>query len=776
MAMQPVDLSQLSLNYRYIAGSGQGREDSYAYDFTGADGKDYTFVPESVVNRGITGSGDSQLVLPWFLNQDNLSTLVNNSHKVDFSSMPIPGVDGKDVTGKEYFGDLSKNSPAGFLFEAGSIPFDSSIQVNPKANGEITGMAMFQGQPVYVRSSGSGDVVSYMSDEGTGFRGHTITYTKGRSILGDIFGGAGDAVADMVNGGLDAFNSLGPIGNAVITAWSPTAGAAIAGANTGKAIQSGAPLGTIAANLAANYAGSQIGAEIGADVGNQAAGQFAGSTASGVLKGQNLDSALTNAAMNTAGSQAGQAASDVIKDATASGALPVPPVNSGGTSVMGPSADLPPADASNPDQKPWLPDANNPNLEAGPTPAERQAAELASSQNPPAPLSSENLPKQDFGKTPDVNIPLYKQGSTGFSSGWQTVGSDRIMVQDDGTAIGMNENGDPYSLGTDKVQEMVSNGLLNSDTSGYTAATQGTNEGITIPPNLISTGLRGLISNQVANAVQNTGTAGAQNPTSSPLASTQLMAGKNLQGNSTGDPYYLQKLHQLYDTLTPNMPDKNTQSPLTMAAGGTATDPNATEDPFPIAKTGVSNKPFYGGGTRKSVALAPLQQLKSSIVPARGMANGGLPEKYAAAAPAGHKPEFITGMTGYYASGNGTGQSDDIPAMLHDGDYVADADLVAALGDGSSKAGAEALEKFRRSIPQQHHAEGGQPVAAKIADGEYVFPASFVTAIGQGNNKTGAKILDKMREAIRSHKRSAPDSKIPPKAKSPLDYLKMAKG
>jgi hypothetical protein len=177
--------------------------------------------------------------------------------------------------------------------------------------------------------------------------------------------------------------------------------------------------------------------------------------------------------------------------------------------------------------------------------------------------------------------------------------------------------------------------------------------------------------------------------------------------------------------------------------------------------------------------VGALKHLHEGLVPRRatvGMAKGGLPSKYAEATPKGHNPEFITGLTGYYASGEGTGQSDDIDALLHDGDYVADADLVAALGDGSSKAGAEALEKFRRSVPHQEHAEGGQPVAAKIADGEYVFPASFVTAIGKGDNKAGAAVLDKMREAIRAHKRSAPTSKIPPKAKSPLDYLKMVKG
>jgi len=269
--------------------------------------------------------------------------------------------------------------------------------------------------------------------------------------------------------------------------------------------------------------------------------------------------------------------------------------------------------------------------------------------------------------------------------------------------------------------------------------------------------------------------------------SPKLLAGNNLMGESTGDPYYLQQLRQLYGSLAPTEPQKTPASaqfasnttgspePIAMAGGGLTDSSMTSENPFPIAATGLAKGPIIGGGQRKISQPAPLQQLKQNIVQPR-MAHGGVMDKYAQALPAGHKPEFITGLTGYYASGKGTGQSDDIDAMLHDGDYVADADLVAALGDGSSKAGAEALEKFRRQVPHQQHAVGGQPVAAKIADGEYVFPASFVTAIGQGDNKAGAKILDKMREAIRAHKRSAPTTKIPPKAKSPLEYLKMVKG
>jgi hypothetical protein len=80
---------------------------------------------------------------------------------------------------------------------------------------------------------------------------------------------------------------------------------------------------------------------------------------------------------------------------------------------------------------------------------------------------------------------------------------------------------------------------------------------------------------------------------------------------------------------------------------------------------------------------------------------------------------------GAYVQGAGDGQSDDIPAMLADGEYVIDAETVAQLGNGSNKAGAEMLDTFR--------------------------------------------------ENIRAHKRSAPTHKIPPKSKSPLAYLKGAK-
>jgi hypothetical protein len=53
-------------------------------------------------------------------------------------------------------------------------------------------------------------------------------------------------------------------------------------------------------------------------------------------------------------------------------------------------------------------------------------------------------------------------------------------------------------------------------------------------------------------------------------------------------------------------------------------------------------------------------------------------------------------------SGPGDGQSDDIPAMLADGEFVIPADVVAALGNGSTKAGSDKLYDMMHSIRAHH--------------------------------------------------------------------------
>jgi hypothetical protein len=67
--------------------------------------------------------------------------------------------------------------------------------------------------------------------------------------------------------------------------------------------------------------------------------------------------------------------------------------------------------------------------------------------------------------------------------------------------------------------------------------------------------------------------------------------------------------------------------------------------------------------------------------------------------------------TQHAVSGPGTGRSDEIPAVLSDGEYVMDAETVALLGDGSSKAGAKALDQFRVNV-RKHK-------GAKLAKGRF---------------------------------------------------------
>ena len=233
-----------------------------------------------------------------------------------------------------------------------------------------------------------------------------------------------------------------------------------------------------------------------------------------------------------------------------------------------------------------------------------------------------------------------------------------------------------------------------------------------------------------------------------PVTNPSTIVGTSLAGQPSygqGNTKILADLKQLY-------PQLSQVNPKLLSQLGLSQDLTPKEAPLSKAIETAQTNPILSTTSFSSDFGLPKLTLKS----------GGL----------AHIPEFITGHTGHYASGKGDGQSDDIKALLNDGDYVIDAEAVAQLGNGSSKAGKDVLERFRASVPhKQHHASGGK-VPAMIADGEYVLPSGFVSALGHGDGDKGAKALDKMREALRQHKRSAPLNKIPPKSKSPLEYLR----
>ena len=216
------------------------------------------------------------------------------------------------------------------------------------------------------------------------------------------------------------------------------------------------------------------------------------------------------------------------------------------------------------------------------------------------------------------------------------------------------------------------------------------------------------------------------------LKETSLAAAPALQGTNMN----LTQLKQLYPQLAQvdprilsSLTGKNASIPSyysygsDQSAGGTAlssqSQVNAPQPGYPSIAADNKNTntgfatPTSPSSSYNALSSAGLQAINTGALPSsRYFKDGGNV----------HVPQFKTGTTGHFVQGAGDGQSDDIPAMLADGEYVFDADTVAALGNGSSKA--------------------------------------------------GALQLDNMRKAIRKHKRSASHDKIPPKAKSPLEYLK----
>jgi len=70
-----------------------------------------------------------------------------------------------------------------------------------------------------------------------------------------------------------------------------------------------------------------------------------------------------------------------------------------------------------------------------------------------------------------------------------------------------------------------------------------------------------------------------------------------------------------------------------------------------------------------------------------------------------HNPSFYSegGMENRYVQGDGDGTSDDVAAMLANGEFVIPADVVAALGNGSNDAGAHVLDQFLSVVREDNH-------------------------------------------------------------------------
>lgn len=115
-------------------------------------------------------------------------------------------------------------------------------------------------------------------------------------------------------------------------------------------------------------------------------------------------------------------------------------------------------------------------------------------------------------------------------------------------------------------------------------------------------------------------------------------------------------------------------------------------------------------------ALGDLQQLVAERRQSdQGGSEGEGPQEDASETPQSEMEEMAQAGGGLLR-GPGTGQSDEIegttpsghPVLLSDGEYVIDAPTVAALGDGSTEAGARRLDAFRKQVRKDSYGKTEQ--------------------------------------------------------------------
>ncbi len=175
--------------------------------------------------------------------------------------------------------------------------------------------------------------------------------------------------------------------------------------------------------------------------------------------------------------------------------------------------------------------------------------------------------------------------------------------------------------------------------------------------------------------------------------------------------------------------DYTMENPLTVAGGALLLDaamsppdipqppvrrPNETDEQFKKrlelyeyrrSQLPVSNIERYGEGAQQAFftpsQFVPIPRIDEVAESADGGLMSANPSYYRyGRQPAGMAMggRMVTSPLAQYGEGGAHGRSDDVPAVLSDGEYVIDAETVALLGNGSVDAGANALDQMRAQI------------------------------------------------------------------------------
>ena len=320
-------------------------------------------------------------------------------------------------------------------------------------------------------------------------------------------------------------------------------------------------------------------------------------------------------------------------------------------------------------------------------------------------------------------------GSTGNAQGtgsqWQTVGDTKIMIADDGSAIGINnQTGASFQLDANQVNQMIQAGVLDSKQSGYVAATGGTG-------NIPGGGLMSTSASGVTTVVMPDGKVYTLNSDGS-LTLTNQTVDPNTYVPPKGSTLYTSTSGT--SATTGDSSTSNTGNP-----GGNDSTSNTSNlsSLLPLlAAAGLLGS--KGGGGSSSAG-------SSSIIP---KLTASRPAVNYTAPAAGEKNVTYFSPVTYAAEG---GQMHGGISTL--GSYSDGGHLLKGPGDGVSD-----------SIPAT--IGGHQP--ARLADGEFVIPARIVSELGNGSTDAGARKLYAMMDRIKKTRSQAKNIAADTKAEKHL--------
>ena len=292
-------------------------------------------------------------------------------------------------------------------------------------------------------------------------------------------------------------------------------------------------------------------------------------------------------------------------------------------------------------------------------------------------LSDKN---QDFGGA-DVTQYLdeFNQNfkpAGGFGSQWQTVGTNRVMVNDDGTSTILNPTtGETSYLDKNQTDALVKNGTLNSANSGYVAATGGKGN--------IPGGGKTVINNDGTKTVTTTdGKTYVINKDGTVTDITKTIGGGGGGGGGAGTP--AKKDNNMLMMLLALMALMSQNKGKGSSSTATIPSLSASRSQLPYGPASGSTARPGAGGVQYFTPTT-----YSTKAAGGGMMYGG---------------GGISDLGGYSDGGRllkgpGDGVSDSIPATiggkqparLAEGEFVVPARIVSELGNGSTQAGAQRL-------------------------------------------------------------------------------------